>query len=152
MPASEIMDASPSVLQDNDTIASAIDIIMSKHHRTLPVVDEKGCYLGMFGVHHLLNLLLPPAVIIDGGLTTAPFVQDTLKDMYKRLSQIKEQDVTCCMDHRKPISPDTPVLETLLVLHNSQAAIPVVDPESNCLVGMISYWDLGESILGAGSE
>ncbi len=47
------------------------------------------------------------------------------------------------------VTPDTPLVETLLVLYRNRTSIPVVDPENNKLLGMISYWDVGEKILSA---
>ena len=47
------------------------------------------------------------------------------------------------------VSPDTPLIETLLILHKTGASLPVVDPETGKLVGVISYFDVGENILAA---
>ena len=48
------------------------------------------------------------------------------------------------------VSPDTPILETLLTLYKTRASLPVVDPETGILVGVISYFDVGEKIMAAG--
>ena len=45
------------------------------------------------------------------------------------------------------MAPDTPLVETLLTLYRTRTSVPVVDPDSGCLVGVISYWDVGERIL-----
>ena len=45
------------------------------------------------------------------------------------------------------IHPDTPLLETLLILYRNRISIPVVEKDDGRLVGMISYFDAGERIL-----
>ena len=45
------------------------------------------------------------------------------------------------------IDPDTPLLETLLVLYQTRRSVPVVDPKDGCLLGVVSYWDVGKAIL-----
>ena len=50
-----------------------------------------------------------------------------------------------------PVSPDTPLTETLLQLYETRSSIPVVAPGSCKLLGMISYFDVGEKILAAGA-
>jgi CBS domain-containing protein len=49
------------------------------------------------------------------------------------------------------VSPDTALLETLLILYKTRASLPVVDPETGKLLGVISYFDVGEKILSAGA-
>ena len=45
------------------------------------------------------------------------------------------------------VSPDTPLVETLLILYRTKTSIPVVERKTGRLVGMISYFDVGEKIL-----
>jgi hypothetical protein len=40
-------------------------------------------------------------------------------------------------------------VETLLLLYRTRISIPVVAPGTGKLVGMISYFDVGEKILAA---
>jgi CBS domain-containing protein len=47
------------------------------------------------------------------------------------------------------VRPDLPLVETLLILYRTKTSIPVVDPKDRRLVGMISYFDVGEKILAA---
>jgi CBS-domain-containing membrane protein len=149
MNASMVMDPNPSVLLKDEKISSGVKLIMEHRYRNIPVVDDKGCYLGMFGVNCLLRLVLPRAVVVDRGLTTVPFVSDTLRDLRYRLKTVEGKAVTYCMTEKEvtPVAPDTPLVETLLVLYKTRSSVPVVDPDSGCLVGMISYWDVGEKIL-----
>jgi len=148
MTASLVMDAHPSVLQKDETIAAGIAKVMKHRYRNIPIVDEQGHYLGIFGVHCLLSLVLPKAVLVEGGLTTIPFVVDSLRDLRHRLKDVEDKPVTFCVTQDVTVvAPDTPLVETLLALYHTRSSVPVVDPDSHCLVGMVSYWDVGQKIL-----
>ena len=55
MKASDAMDPNPVTLKPTDTIECAADYIMERRFRSLPVVDENNCYMGMFGVNCLYS-------------------------------------------------------------------------------------------------
>ncbi|MGD2081692.1 MAG: CBS domain-containing protein [Chromatiales bacterium] len=146
--ASSVMDPQPSVMRADEPITKAIDIIMKNRYRNLPVVDYDGRYLGIFGISCLLRLVLPKAALMEGGLETLSFVGDTLSDLRARLKEFKDEPVSTCLSAEvSVVRPDTPLIETLLILYRTRTSLPVVDPETRRLVGMISYWDAGEKIL-----
>jgi len=150
MNATAIMDPNPTVLRPNDMIRTAIDYIMENRYRNLPVVDDEGRYLGSFGVHCLLKNVLPKAVTMKHGLDNVGFVQQTLADLHHRLVEIEDKPISMCMNtDAETVAPDTPLVESLLVLYHARNSIPVVDPESGKLLGVISYWDAGKKILAA---
>ena len=144
------MDPNPTVLRPADTIRTATRFIMEHRYRSLPVVDDDGRFLGVFGVNCLLRLVLPPAVVMEYGLDSAPFVNETLSDLHRRLRNVEDQPITRCMKEEvSVVRPDTPLVETLLILYKARASLPVVDPASHRLLGVISYWDAGAHILAA---
>ncbi len=146
--ARDVMDPKPTVLAATDTVSKGIGYIMSGRFRNVPIVDGRGCYLGVFGVDCLLRLVLPQAALVEHGLTDISFVSDNLKDLRRRLHEYEDKPVTVCLsDEATVIRPDTPLLETLLVLHQTRRSVPVVNPEDGCLVGVVSYWDVGKAIL-----
>lgn len=148
--ASNIMDPQPSVLHPDDRIGPAIDTIMKNRYRRLPVIDDEGRFVGVFGVSCMLRLLMPKAVVMEKGLESAPFVRDSLSDLHRRLEKVKDEPISICMhEEMVRVSPDTPILETLLTLYKTRASLPVVDPETGILVGVVSYFDVGEKILAA---
>jgi CBS-domain-containing membrane protein len=150
MTAASVMDPKPTVLKPTDIIRTAVSYIMEHRYRNVPVVDEEGRYLGVFGVNCLLKLVLPKAAIMEQGLTDVSFIQDTLADLHERLREVEDEPISLCMSTDiATVSPDKPLVETLLILYRTRTSIPVVDPETVKLVGMISYWDVGEKILEA---
>lgn len=150
--ASHAMDPHPVTLKATDTIECAAAFIMKHRYRNLPVVDDDFCYLGMFGVNCLLKMVIPEAVFLPHGLRNVGFIHESFEELYQRFASVKDQPVSICMllQEIKPVAPDTPLTETMLQLYNTHASIPVVETESCKLLGMISYWDLGEKILAAG--
>ncbi len=151
MNASAVMDAHPTTLKPDDRVEDAVNYIMSKRYRSLPVVDDNGCYLGMFGVNCLLKQVIPKAVFMQRGLKNVSFIHETLDDLYARYAAAKDHPISMCMSTEvKPVSPNTPLTEILLQLHDTRLSIPVIEPGSCKLLGMISYWDVGQKILQAG--
>jgi CBS-domain-containing membrane protein len=146
------MDPSPSTLRPTDVIGTAARCIMDHRYRNLPVVDEEGHYLGVFGVNCLLRLVLPKAAVIERGLTSMPFVRETLGQLHARFEEKANQPISVCMNTEiETVRPDTPLVEALLILYQSRVSIPVVE-ENGRLAGMISYWDVGRKILSAEVE
>ncbi len=148
MTASQVMDPHPSVLHKDELIHKGLELIMDHRYRNIPVVDDNGCFEGIFGVNCLLRLVLPKALFVERGLKTVPFIKHTLRDLKIRLKEVEDMPVTYCMNQDiEVVTPDTPLVETLLILYRTRNSIPVVDPKNGNLVGMISYWDVGSKIL-----
>lgn len=148
--AATLMDPHPTIVKPTDLISTAIEHVMTHRYRHLPVVDEEGRYLGIFGVNCLLRLVLPKAAIMEQGLSNVSFIYETVADLHDRLRGMAHEPISTCM--RTDIStvyPDTPLVETLLNLYNSKSCVPVVERETRKLAGMISYFDVGERILSA---
>ena len=126
---------------------------MKSRYRNLPVVDEDFCYLGMFGVNCLLKQVIPKAVFLPQGLRNVSFIHESFEELYQRFDSVKNQPVSIYMNQEiQPVPPDTSLTETMLQLYKTQSSIPVVEPDSCKLLGMISYWEIGEKILAAGAE
>ncbi len=150
MTAALIMDPHPTVLKPTDVIKTAIGYIMKHRYRNLPVVDEEGRYLGSFGVHCVLRHALPKAAVMKQGLSSLPFVHETLADLHNRIKDMEDKPVSMCLNtEAETVTPDTPLVETLLILYHARNSLPVIDPDSGKLVGVISYWDAGEKIFSA---
>ncbi len=151
MKASDAMDPNPVTLKPTDTIECAAGYIMERRFRSLPVVDENNCYMGMFGVNCLLKQVIPKAVFLPHGLENVDFIHESFEDLYQRFADVKDLPISICLNQEiQPIEPDAPLTKTLLQLYQTRASIPIVEPGSCKLLGVISYWDVGERILAAG--
>jgi CBS domain-containing protein len=150
MTARLVMNPNPAVLRCTDKISLAADHIMAQRCRRLPVIDDDGRYVGVFGINCLLRLVLPQAVIIERGLETASFMKTTLSDLHRVFNEVKDEPINLCIkDDASTVAPDTPLVETLRILYGHMGSLPVVDPDDGRLVGVVSYWDVGAAILNA---
>jgi len=150
MTAATLMDPNPKVVHPDDSIISGIEMVMKYRFRRLPVVDEEGVFKGVFGVNCLLRQALPKAVVMEDGLENIHFVRETLSDLRRRLQEVENEPISLCMRQESiQVAPDLPLLETLRTLYLTRASLPVVDPDSGKLLGIISYFDVGEKIMGA---
>ena len=153
MKASEVMNPNPITLKPTDTIECAADYIMQNRYRSLPVVDENFCYLGMFGVNCVLKQVIPKSVLMHHGLENVSFIHESFEELYQRYHEVKQHPISMCMSQEiEPVSPDAPLMETLLALYETRAALPVIEKDSCKLLGMISYWEVGKKILAAGDQ
>lgn len=148
--AASVMDPNPTWVYPDDRIGTAAGYIMEHRYRNLPVIDDEGRYLGIFGVNCLLRLVLPKAAVMEQGLKEVSFIHETLADLHERLREVENKPISQCMSTDvNTVPPDKPLVETLLILYRTKTSIPVVDPDTGKLLGMISYWDVGERILCA---
>ncbi len=92
------MNPDPTTLKPTDSIEYAADIIMKSRYRNLPVIDDNGCYVGMFGVNCLLKQVIPKAVFLPQGLENVRFIRESFKDLLVRFSEAKDQPISVCMN------------------------------------------------------
>ncbi len=148
--ADAIMDPEPTVFKSSQKIRTAAHCILEHRFRHVPVVDDDGIYLGVFGVHCLLKLVLPKAATMGKGLNSISFVHENLQHLNARFLEVQDNPLSTCINKNiTTVNPDTPLVESLLILYNNKASIPVVEKGSEKLVGMISYFDVGEKILAS---
>lgn len=130
-------------LKDNDTISTAAQMLLANKLSALPVVDAAGRYLGIFSMNRLLSLLLPKAVLIEGGVTDLSFMSDPMEILCERMREHGPQPVGVVLEkNARVLHPDTPLLETVLLLYRGENDIPVVDRDSGQLLGMVAGADL----------
>jgi len=154
MTAKQFMNPNPVILRTSDTIAQGVAQIMAKQRRDLPVVDEEGRFKGMLTVDCLLYLVLPKAVTMKYGLDDMSFVHESLDNLRMRLKKYMDKPITLCLKEKDiaVVHPDTPMLETLLILHRAKANLPVVEKDTGRLVGTISYYSVGAKIMEEGFD
>jgi CBS domain-containing protein len=144
-----IMTAEPLTLRADETIGRAVDLLLQHRFIVLPVVDDKGCYLGEFDVWDLLGLLLPKAATLDDLLPDLKFVADNLPELQARLGGLRDKPVGSVARKSLPLlRPDTPVTEALLQFYRLRSPLPVVDEETGRLIGILSYWDVIAAVAG----
>jgi CBS domain-containing membrane protein len=149
MTARQVMNDRPITLNQTDRLRDAAEIILTHHFRNVPVVDERGRYLGVISSNRLLASILPKAATMDEGMADLSFVKDTVEDLRERWRETENLPVTQVMDTSlRTVAPDTSLAETLLALYQNRTSLPVVEQPSGRLVGIVSHWGVGMAVLG----
>lgn len=148
MNCESIMMRSPPVLQTEDTVGTAIDMMLKHRILGLPVVDGNGVYQGMFAKSRLFGLLMPVVGSVEELLpqmAMAPDVgkmRDYLPEMRERLRILSDHLVGTYADKTVPVlRPDSPIVAAILLVYRIRNFVPVVDPNNGKLLGLVSTWD-----------
>lgn len=142
-------------LGPKDTVADAIKLMHKKHVRNLPVVDDSGFFIGLFGLRRLCHLLLPKAASSLGNYSVSDlhFLPDEVGQMGDRWKKIAGQPVMNFLEKKKKLmfcTPETAFPELLSLFdHSDDSSLPVliVEGEEKKVVGMVSPWDVLEGLI-----
>jgi CBS domain-containing protein len=142
------MMTNPPTLQVEDTVGTAIDLMLQHRMLALSVIDGNGVYQGMFAKSRLFGLLLPvvgsveeilPQLALHPDLST---MQDYLTEIRERLRMLSDHLVSTYADKTVPVlQPSSPIVAAVLLVYRIRNFVPVVDPDNNKLVGVVSTWD-----------
>jgi len=146
MRCAAIMTVDPLTLRDTMSVAEAVRILVAHRHLSVPVVDRDGHYVGMFGTDDLLNLVVPRVALAGNLASNLRFIDNDPKILGARFQALKDRPVREVADPNSVVlAPDTPQVEAFRIFCRNHASLPVVEPGSRKLLGVVSYWD----VLGA---
>lgn len=155
MTTESIMTSNLFTLKPTDTVADAIALMHREHVRNLPVVDDSGNFVGLFGLRRLSRLLLPEAASGLGpySISDLHFLPDEVVQMSDRWAKIAEQPVLNFLEKKSKLmfcKPGTAFPELLSLLDQSvDSSLPVlvVKGKQQKVVGMVSAWDVLEGLI-----
>ena len=155
MTTKSIMTSGLFTLKPSDTVAHAMTLMHEHHVRNLPVVDEEGSFIGLFGLRRLSHLLLPRAALNLGkhSISSLHFLPDEVIQMGDRWHKIADQPVENFLEKQSKLlfcKPGTAFPELLALLDESKdTSLPVIviKGKRKKLVGMVSTWDVLEGII-----
>ncbi len=143
----DVMGIEQSTLRPADTVSTAFHLMRQKGIRFLPVVAEDGTYIGVFTSPTLIKLLLPRAITIQmsgkgsRSLSNLGFYHVDEEDFHDSLAEEKDEPVINHLsdpDNIPIVSPDTPMMEGILLLHKYKRHVIVVEPKTGRFVGVVS--------------
>ena len=124
MNAADIMTEDPMTAGEDMTVGQALEILQTLEVRHLPVVSDSGELEGRVSDRDIRNSLTPFTLAPDPGRPTA------------RITELMSTNLVT-------IGPETELSEIIdLMLENKVGALPVVDPTSGELLGIVSYVDV----------
>jgi len=155
MTTAKIMTSRVITLSPDDKVSDAMALMHQHHVRNLPVVDDKGAFIGLFGVRRLGRLLLPKAAVDLSRYSVADlsFLPDEVVQMSERWRQVAREPVERFLEKEKKLTfctPDTSFPQLLELLERSKdSSLPVIVLKGGTrkLVGMVSAWDVLEGII-----
>jgi len=141
MPVKQAMIKDVITVNPSDSVEAAWKKMEKTCYHTLPVVDKKGKYLGVFNTTLIVKKLLPNAATLPGGLSNLGFMQEAMNysvSNWKKLKKLKVKEVMQDPDALTVLHPETAMLEALRLLQLERTTLPVVDTGSCKLVGILS--------------
>jgi CBS domain-containing protein len=146
------MDSNPVRIHPQDTIGIAARKIMRRRYRNLPVVDDERRFLGVVNVNDMLRLILPPQATNQSISAAVEHYQNlSIEDLRENLDQLLESPIAPHVEKKVvTVAPETSLIETLLTMYHQEQNLPVVDPDTGRLEGMIAYYDIGDMLLQGG--
>lgn len=128
MTAEELMTPDPETLTADDTVRDAMDLLYSLGVRHIPIV-RRGRLVGMVSDRDLRDVALPTLAAFE-------HPEESRKAWARKLGDVMHGDVIS-------VGPEEDAAEIIdLMIDHKVGAIPVVDPDSEELVGIVSYIDV----------
>ncbi len=140
MPCHAAMNKKFVSVQEETSVEKALATMKKGNVTEVPVVDDEGVFQGVFSLKKLFENLLPVSVSMADGvqldvtLAAAPGVA-------KRLKKVKPLLVRDFMMRKVPrVAPGAPLWEGMQAMIGTHgcAILPVVDPDSGKLLGLIN--------------
>ncbi len=130
----------------DDPAGTAIDFMVEKHMGLVPVTERDGTFAGLISGDSLMHFLLPKAVSAMSRITRAmkhaSYLDESAEDMQERLEKVRAKTIGELADRRvKTVTPDTPLIDALMLISGKQYVVPVVDND-NKLLGAISFFSV----------
>ena len=142
MSCTAIMTRAPLTISEDATVAIAAAMLIEHHYTSLPVVDAAGRYVGMFGIYDLLGLLLPRVALAGNLMSNLRFLSDDPGELRRRYEEVKSRRVSEVADRNAArLDSDAPEIEAIRLCCRSHTSIPVVEKETDKVIGIISSWD-----------
>ena len=124
----DLMTPSPTMVSPQATVAEVWDLMRELEIRHMPVV-EKGALVGMVSDRDLARLDLTRVLAVEGAAALR-------KELATPIADIMSSDVIVA-------EPETDLGDVLdLLIEHKVGALPVVEPDSREIVGILSYIDV----------
>jgi CBS-domain-containing membrane protein len=149
MNCAAIMTANPPTILESDSVADAAAKLVAERATTLPVVDIKGRYMGMFGIRDLLGLLVPRGALAGDLVPNLRFLGDDAEALRLKFQAASAMTAGAMADRRVPtLHPEIPEIEALRAFAYEQSTLAVVARDTGKLVGIVCCRDAIRALTG----
>jgi CBS-domain-containing membrane protein len=149
-----VMSAGFASLTASMTITECVKTLLENRVLAMPVVDEAGRYIGHFRKNLLISAILPRVAVMDerieriARMLDAGLLRDNWGEVLSRFESIAGEPVSLHLDKEAPVlRPDDSLVAAMYYLFRGRNFLPVVEPGSGLLVGVVSAWDVLEHLI-----
>ncbi len=126
--AKDIMTREPICVETSSNIREVIDKMLSHHIRHIPVVKNNRV-VGIVSDRDVHSYVLPS--------------EDSIEDLWDASRRLRESVEKIANNGVITVFPDTDIVEILdIFVAEKIGAVPVVEPSTDVLVGIVSYIDI----------
>ena len=126
-----------STVVDTATLGEALAKMVKHHMQQLLIIKADGTFVGEVSTFTLAKLLLPKN--LERPQTAQEAEEESAIDVDDRITPYLGRKVGDFAEHDLPIMrPDSPLGEALQLLAAGKLRLPVIDPQTNKLIGVIS--------------
>ncbi len=126
-----------------DPASTAIDFMVEKHMGLVPVVDRNNVFVGLLSGDRLMHFMLPKTVSMMRGQKYASFVRESREELQERLEELRGCTIGELVDRTGKVAyPDTGLTDAMINLSEKHFVIPIVERETNKLLGAISFFSI----------
>ena len=149
MTCAAIMTREPVTIREHESVGDAAAKLVSNHITSLPVVDARDRYIGMFGIYELLSLLVPRIALAGDVTANLRFIAGDPEELRRQYQVVKNRPVSEVANRDAPtLEPDASEVEAIRLLCRNPVALAVVDRNSGRAMGTLSGWDAIRSLTG----
>ena len=135
-----------TALYADEPAGRAIDFMVEKHMGLVPVTERDGTFAGLISGDSLMQFMLPKAISVfskmGSAMKQASYLHETAEEMQERLEDVRGKTIGELADKEvKSVTPETPLIDALMLITGKQYVVPVVD-ETNKLLGAISFFSV----------
>jgi len=128
----------PTVLRPDMTVQEALGLLETQQIRCAPVVDTNGNLVGMFGLHSLMEDMLPTAARIMDGVEDLDFTVGAGPGAAKRMRKLFPRPLAEHMDTEyHTLHLDTSMLEVIRRVVKYGSPIAVVAKDGKKFLGIV---------------
>jgi CBS-domain-containing membrane protein len=149
MTCAVIMTREPITAAEDDTVALAAARLVEHRAINLPVVNDAGVFIGMFGIFDIVRLVIPTVALAGGLLPNVRFMADSADELRARFRDVRHRKLHEVVDRDvRVVHPDTPEIEALRLFCQQHTTLAVVERDTRKLIGIVSYWDAVSALTG----
>jgi CBS-domain-containing membrane protein len=147
MECKDIMGDIKTTICEDDPASTVIDFMMETRIGLIPVVDRDGGFVGLLSGDRLMHFMLPRTIHMMRGKKRAGYIRESREELKDRLEHLKKRPIRDLVDRNVEVAyTDTGLIDAMLLITGKQFVVPVLERETNRLVGAISFFTILDSL------